>query len=82
MTAPTVPYQRTEDPLNLPLQLERIAQRDYCAVNEGYWILRDAATHLRKLAADPALLSRDRASELSQDENGERVAEASAKAEE
>ena len=29
--------------------LERIAQRDYSAVNEGYWVLRDAATTIRVL---------------------------------
>ncbi len=51
MTAPTIPYESTEDPLNLPAHLERLAQRDYCAVNEGYWILRDAATRMRELEA-------------------------------
>lgn len=46
---PTVPYESTEDPRHLPAHLERIASRDYCAVNEGFWILRDAATELARL---------------------------------
>ncbi len=48
MTGPSIPYVSTESPLHLPEHLERIAQRDYCAVNEGYWVLRDAATQLRQ----------------------------------
>lgn len=47
----TVPYESTEDPKHLPAHLERIAQRDYVGVNEGYWVLRDAAVQLRDLRA-------------------------------
>lgn len=47
--APTVPYESTEDSKHLPAHLERIAQRDYVGVNEGYWILRDAAAYIREL---------------------------------
>jgi hypothetical protein len=49
--APTVPYESTEDPRHLSAHLERIAQRDYCGVNEGYWILRDAAAYIERLQA-------------------------------
>lgn len=34
--------------------LRRIAQRDYCVVNEGYWILRDAADLIERQPARPA----------------------------
>lgn len=34
--------------------LRRIAQRDYCVVNEGYWILRDAADLIERQPARPS----------------------------
>jgi len=43
------PYESTQALSHLPEHLERIAQRDYCGVNEGYWILRDAALYIRRL---------------------------------
>jgi hypothetical protein len=46
---PTVPYESTEAPKHLPAHLERIASRDYCGVNEGFWILRDAAAYIASL---------------------------------
>ncbi len=49
MSEATVPYESTEDPRFLPDHLERVASRDYVAVNEGFWILRDAAASLRTM---------------------------------
>ena len=43
------PYDSDQPCGDLPAHLERIAQRDYSAVNEGYWVLRDAATMIRVL---------------------------------
>ena len=43
------PYDSDQPCGDLPAHLERIAQRDYSAVNEGYWVLRDAATTIRVL---------------------------------
>lgn len=42
-----VPYDSTETVAALPDHLERIARRDYSPVNEGYWVLLDAASALR-----------------------------------
>lgn len=45
------PYESTQHPAGLPRHLERIASRDYCGVNEGFWILRDAASYITDLQA-------------------------------
>lgn len=47
--APTVPYESSEDARHLPAHLRRIASRDYVGVNEGFWILQDAAAEIERL---------------------------------
>lgn len=51
---PTVPYESTESPRHLPAHLERISTQNFSPVNEGFWIVRDAAARLRALEAPPA----------------------------
>ena len=51
------PYESVQPCHWIPRHLERIAHRDYSPVNEGFWILKDAASMLRLLLRSESVKS-------------------------